>query len=73
LIPLGHASPGEVDITSPFITQGSSADLLFTYFIDSNLIEFAGFVDAINASGTYYIRAANAAGCIDMRVHYCAG
>lgn len=64
---VGVCKPGEVDLTRPFITQGSSADLRFTYFIDSNLIEFAGIVDAINASGIYYIRAANTAGCIDMR------
>jgi gliding motility-associated-like protein len=64
---VGVCKPGEIDLTRAFITQGSSADLRFTYFIDSNLVEFAGILDAINTSGTYYIRAANTAGCIDMR------
>lgn len=64
---VGVCQPGEVDITRSLITQGSSADLRFTYFIDSNLVEFAGLADVINVSGTYYIRAANTAGCIDMR------
>ncbi|MES2371226.1 MAG: gliding motility-associated C-terminal domain-containing protein [Bacteroidota bacterium] len=63
----GTCEPGIIDITLPSITQGSTPDLKFNYYIDSNLIYFATKIDAIDANGKYYIKATNAAGCLDVR------
>jgi hypothetical protein len=58
---------GVIDLTLPSLTQGSTPDLKFNYFVDSNLIEFATKIDSITASGKYYVKAINAAGCLDVR------
>jgi gliding motility-associated-like protein len=63
----GVCEPGVIDITLPSITQGSTPDLKFNYFIDSNLIEFAARVDSIITNGKYFVKATNAAGCLDVR------
>jgi gliding motility-associated-like protein len=63
----GSCEPGVIDLTLPSLTQGSTPDLKFNYFVDSNLIEFATKIDSITASGKYYVKAINAAGCLDVR------
>lgn len=64
---IGNCAPGVIDLTLPSLTQGSTPDLKFNYYIDSNLIEFATRIDSIAANGKYYIKATNAAGCLDVR------
>ncbi|MEO8172971.1 MAG: gliding motility-associated C-terminal domain-containing protein [Sediminibacterium sp.] len=63
----GACQPAVIDLTLPSLTLGSTADLKFSYFIDSNLLEFATDVNAVSVNSKYYIKAGNAAGCIDMR------
>ena len=56
-----------VDLTDPEITIGSSAGLIFSYFTDPSQIEYVATPKFLTASGTYYIKAVNSAGCTAMR------
>ena len=55
-----------VDLTAPEITAGSGADLTFKYYADANQQVVVRDPTAIHASGTYYIKGTNAAGCEDI-------
>jgi gliding motility-associated-like protein len=62
--PAAVCAPAQIDLSSPAITAGSSADLRFNYFIDAALQAEIGSPSQINSSGTYYIRAtSNQTGC----------
>jgi gliding motility-associated-like protein len=63
----GVCEPGVINLTLSSLTQGSTPDLKFSYFIDSNLIEFATNIDSIINNGKYFVKATNAAGCLDVR------
>lgn len=52
------------DLGSSLVTSGSSPGLSFAYFTDPSLLNYLGTPRAITTSGTYYIKATNAAGCI---------
>lgn len=52
-----------MDITSPYITAGSGANLSFSYYTDELLNVQVAFPKAIDKSGLYYIQAENKAGC----------
>lgn len=49
------------------ITKGSSPDLVFSYFSDAAAQNYVPDPSSITSSGTYYIQATNALGCIDIK------
>ncbi|RZL18976.1 MAG: T9SS type A sorting domain-containing protein, partial [Pedobacter sp.] len=54
---------GTVDITAPAVVSGSDANLTYTYWADPfGQVTFPS-PNAIPASGTFYIKATNGAGC----------
>jgi gliding motility-associated-like protein len=56
-----------IDLTAASITAGSSAGLTFTYWRDSSASVPLANPNAVNASGTYYIKASNAGGCSQIK------
>ncbi|WP_332737128.1 gliding motility-associated C-terminal domain-containing protein, partial [Flavihumibacter sp.] len=65
--PAPVCSPNTVDITTAAITAGSDTDIGLSYWRDeAATIALAGPA-AIPQSGTYYIRAVNSNGCIDVK------
>ena len=65
--PAAVCTPSTVDLTAAAITAGSSAGLSYTYFTDAAGTIVLANANAINASGTYYIRGTNASGCSDIK------
>jgi gliding motility-associated-like protein len=63
----GACPPLTTDITAASITNGSTAGLTFSYFTDFTQTEYVESPEALSKSGVYYIKAANAAGCIDIK------
>lgn len=58
--------PNTVDLTNSSITNGSSAGLVFTYW--QNVDATIAFSNPTTASdGTYFIKAANSAGCFEVK------
>ena len=55
-----------VDLTAPSVTAGSSSNLTYTYFTDSLGTQYLYKPQSISASGTYYIRAQNPEGCMNL-------
>jgi gliding motility-associated-like protein len=55
------------NLTDSSVTAGSTAGLTFSYFLDANQMNYASTPKNITTSGTYYIKAANAAGCTDIQ------
>ena len=56
-------APAVIDLTAAAITAGSSTSLTLTYWTDAGATTALANPKAITASGTYYIKAANAGGC----------
>jgi gliding motility-associated-like protein len=56
-----------VDITAAAVTAGSTAGLTFTYFTDAAGTIALATPNAVNASGTYYIKGTTASGCFDVQ------
>jgi gliding motility-associated-like protein len=63
----GACVPLTTDLTSPHLTAGSSAGLRYTYHTDSTLTSYVERPEAIEGNGKYYIKAANAEGCLDIK------
>jgi gliding motility-associated-like protein len=55
-----------VDLTAPAITAGSSSDITYSYYTDSLVNYPLGNKNSIYIDGTYYIKAENSSGCIDI-------
>jgi gliding motility-associated-like protein len=56
-----------VDLTDNALTAGSSRGLTFSYWTDAATQNALANPNAISASGTYYIKATNAAGCSQIQ------
>lgn len=56
-----------VDLTSPAVTQGSSASLQLEYFTDSTATKYLPDAKNILASGVYFIKGTNPSGCVQMK------
>jgi gliding motility-associated-like protein len=61
--PVVDCKQASVDLTATDITAGSVADLTFSYFTDVAATKPLVNPGAVTTSGTYYIKAINAAGC----------
>ncbi len=55
--------PNKVDITNPAIVKGSSPKLKYSYYADASLTIALERPQAVETTGTYYIKAENASGC----------
>ncbi|WP_343584137.1 gliding motility-associated C-terminal domain-containing protein [Flavobacterium sp.] len=55
-----------VDLSAPAVTQGSAANLTYTYFTDADATVALVNYTAVTAEGTYYIRGENANGCYSV-------
>jgi gliding motility-associated-like protein len=65
--PITACANSTVDLTSPAITSGSSNPLTYNYFTDASQINYLPTPKFVSSSGTFYIRAANASGCMVMK------
>ena len=66
--PVVVCSPSTANLTLPAVTNTSTASLTYTYWMDAlanTVIDptIYGLSNAINTSGTYYIKGTSAAGC----------
>ncbi|NCI46189.1 gliding motility-associated C-terminal domain-containing protein [Sediminibacterium soli] len=62
----GACLPQRIDLTAPALTKGSTRGLAYTYFLDS-FFNYMEQPESVDESGTYYIKASNAVGCIDLK------
>lgn len=72
--PKSVCTPESVDITAASLFEGSDPDLDYSFFTDESLTEKIAYPDAINKSGTYFVKATNSSGCfvsgkIDVTIH----
>ncbi|HEV8080937.1 MAG TPA: gliding motility-associated C-terminal domain-containing protein, partial [Chitinophagaceae bacterium] len=65
--PVAVCAPGNINITATNITAGSDAGLSFTYFTDATASNILNNPNAVNISGTYYIKGTTAAGCATIK------
>ena len=56
-----------IDITRPELTQGSSMFLDFEYYSDVNANQAVKNPNKISTSGTYFVKAVNKAGCMQVK------
>jgi gliding motility-associated-like protein len=63
-------SPHFLDLTNPYITNGSDTGLNFTYPLDMYSPAFLPDPKAIRESGLYFIRATNLGGCVATKAVY---
>jgi gliding motility-associated-like protein len=64
--PAAVCSPTTIDLTAPSVTTGSDAGLTFSYWTDAATTQALNNPNAINESGTYFIRGTAANGCSDV-------
>ncbi len=56
-----------ISLKNPSLTEGSSPNLTYSYFNDPDATDYVPDPTQITTSGTYYIKAVNAAGCSDIK------
>ncbi len=56
-----------ISLKATSITQGSSQNLTYSYFTDPDAQNYVPDPENVTTSGTYYIKAANAIGCTDIK------
>lgn len=62
--PQGVCFPGTVNIAAPSNFAGSDSDLKYTFYYDLALSQPVTDAEKIDKSGTYYVKATNALGCV---------
>jgi gliding motility-associated-like protein len=63
----GACLPNTVDISSSLVITGASQGLKYLVFTDSTLVEYAATPKQVSETGTYYIKATNEVGCLDVK------
>ncbi len=63
----GACPPATVNLTDPSIVAGSDAGLRYSYYTDSTMNSYVETPKLIESPGLYYIKAANAEGCLDLK------
>lgn len=56
-----------VDLTDTGVTTGSTPGLKYSYYTDASEINYVPTPSYVKASGIYYIKAENSAGCNDLK------
>lgn len=64
---VGACPPEMIDLTAGGLTTGSSPNLKFSYFLNLNQVDYIPTPEEISSSGTYFVKAVNLPGCIDMK------
>ena len=64
--PPSACTPNGVNITAATVTAGSAAGLTYTYYKDEAATTIQTSPNAINTSGTYYIKGTDANGCFTI-------
>jgi gliding motility-associated-like protein len=64
--PPSACTPGSVNITAPSVTAGSTSNLTYTYYKDQEATVVQANPNAINISGTYYIKGTDSNGCFTI-------
>jgi hypothetical protein len=64
--PAPACNPSTVNLTSAGVTTGSTLGLTYSYFTDAAATVPVTNPNAVNTSGTYYIKGINASGCEDI-------
>jgi gliding motility-associated-like protein len=57
---------GNIDLTDPELTSGSSSGMRFSYYTDSIATTYLYKPSAITTAGTYYIKGVNNYGCMSV-------
>ncbi|WP_208420037.1 HYR-like domain-containing protein [Paraflavitalea devenefica] len=65
--PASVCGQGTVDLTAPAISAGSDTGLIYSYWSNAAATSLMPNPNAITTSGTYYIKATNAAGCYTIK------
>jgi gliding motility-associated-like protein len=60
---VSSCSSSGADLTQPFVTAGSSAGMMFSYYLDITQQEYLPTPSYVTTAGTYYIKGKNADGC----------
>jgi gliding motility-associated-like protein len=64
---VGACPPEFIDLTASALTAGSSPNLKFSYYTDLSQVNYVPVPKEVSSSGTYFIKAANLPGCIDLK------
>jgi gliding motility-associated-like protein len=56
-----------LNLTAPLLSQGSTSNLTFSYFLDSIGLEYLAVPSQVTATGQYYIKAVNTTGCTETK------
>ena len=59
--------PGTIDMTASSVTQGSDANLIYTYWQDAAATVPLASPNAVAVAGTYYIKATAPSGCFEIK------
>jgi hypothetical protein len=62
--PATICSSDAIDLTNNLIYNGSEPDLTFAFYVDDKLTQILDNPNAINKTGTYYVKATDLHGCI---------
>jgi gliding motility-associated-like protein len=65
--PTAVCTPATVDLTSASTTVGSSSGLTFSYWTNASTTNLLSAPTSVAQSGTYYIKATNTTGCVDVK------